>query len=241
VRFAAVSLVAVAACGVGWAWRLMRQELQSRNLPWAWVAFIVLAALYAAGFDQNPDSGVGALDHRLRLAAGVFVLCAYLGALIEPADPVRARQFIAALNPFTGLDLERLLWTTPLVAKPMALAVITLLWDAMVRAHDEGAPEALLTLAMLAFFLRDLGVVAGLRFGDRTRGDFAILMSLALIYVLGGLAGRLFGGVDGPALFIPTLSPPGLSLISGAVQCALAWGWASWRIAQPRRRFSRPT
>jgi len=235
VSFAAVSLGVFAVCATGWAWRLMRLELQLRNLPWTWVGFVLIAALYAAGFDKSPDADVGVLDHRLALAAAICAACAYVGALIEPADAVRARRFVAALNPLEGFDLDRLIWTTPLVAKPLALTVILLVWDAMIRHRDAGAPEALLTLATLAFVLRDLGVIAALRFGRPGRGDFGVLMRLALLYVLGALVGRLFGGAGGPALFIPTLHPTGLSLIAGGVEAAMAWIWAGWRVSQPSR------
>jgi hypothetical protein len=235
ISFAAVSLTVFAVFAVGWAWRLMRLELQMRNLPWAWVGFVIIAALYAAGFDPNPDRDVGLLDHRLSLAAAVCAACAYLGALIEPADAVRARQFLAAVNPFGRLDLQRLIWTTPLVAKPLALAVILFVWDALIRNRDAGAPEALLTLATLAFLLRDVGLIAALRFGRPGRGDFGVLMRLALAYVLGALVGRLLGGSSGPALFIPTLNPMGLSLISGGVQAGLVWIWAAQRLARPPR------
>ncbi len=83
--------------------------------------------------------------------------------------------------------------------------------------------------------LRDLGVIAALRFGRPGRGDFGVLMRLALLYVLGALVGRLFGGPGGPALFIPTLNPVGLSFVAGGVQAVLAWIWAAWRMAQPPR------
>jgi len=232
VRFAAVSLAVFAVCAVGWAWRLMRLELQLRNLPWAWVGFVLIAALYAAGFDASPDADVGVLDHRLVLAGAVCAVCAYLGALIEPADAVRGRQFLRSLNPFGRLNLKRLVWTTPLVAKPLALAAIVLVWDAIIRNRDAGAPQALLILATLAFVLRDLGFIAALRFGRPARGDFGVLMRLALLYVVGALAGRLFGGTAGPAVFIPTLHPAGLSLTSGAIQAVLAWAWTAWRIAK---------
>jgi hypothetical protein len=105
----------------------------------------------------------------------------------------------------------------------------------MIRHRDAGAAQALLALATLAFVLRDLGVIAALRFARPGRSDFGVLMRLALLYVAGALAGRLFGGADGPALFIPTLDPLGLSLISGGVQAAAAWIWAGWRIGHPTR------
>jgi hypothetical protein len=240
VSFAAVSLGVFAVCAVGWAWRLMRIELQLHNLPWAWIGFLLIAALYVAGFDANPDADVGALDHRLALAGAVCAVCGYLGALIEPADAVRARQFLSALNPFGDLDLKRLVWTTPLVATPLALTVILLAWDAMIRNRDTGAPQALLALATLAFVLRDLGVIAALRFGRPGRGDFGVLMRLALLYVVGALVGRLVAGAGGLALFMPSLHPAGFSLVAGGVQAALAWIWAAWRIAQPPRPPGRP-
>jgi hypothetical protein len=233
--FAAISLGVFAVCAVGWAWRLMRVELQLRNLPWAWVGFVIIAALYVAGFDASPDGDVGVLDHRLALAAAVCAVCAYLGALIEPADTVRARQFLCALNPLGELDFARLIWTTPLVAKPMALTVILVVWYAMIRNRDVGAPQALLALAALAFVLRDLGVIAALRFGRPGRRDFGVLMRLALLYVVGALVGRLFGGASGPALFIPSLNPIGLSLASGGVQATLTWIWAGWRLVKRPR------
>jgi hypothetical protein len=240
VRFAATSLLVFAVCAVGWAWRLMRLELQLRNLPWAWAGFVIIAALYVAGFDAAPSADdVGVLDHRLAFAGAACAVCAYLGALIEPADPVRARQFLAALNPLGGIDFERLLWTTPLVAKPMALTIILLVWDAIIRYRDAGRPEALLALASLAFVLRDLGLIAALRFAAPRRGDFSVLMRLAVLYVIGSLVGRLFGGVGGLALFLPSLHPVGLSLVAAAVQAVLAWSWAAWRMGRPRKSPSR--
>jgi hypothetical protein len=234
VSFAAVSLLVFAVCAVGWAWRLMRLELQMRNLPWAWVGFVMIAAVYVGGFDAFDVSAISPLEHRLALAGATCAVCAYLGALIEPADPVRARPFLAALNPFGELDLERLIWTTPLVAKPLALTVILLVWDAAIRNRDMGGAQALLTLATLTFVLRDLGVIAAFRFGRPGRRDFGVMIRLALIYVLGTLVGRIVGGAGGAALFIPTLNPVGWSLVSGGLQAALAWIWAAWRIAQPR-------
>jgi hypothetical protein len=237
VRFAAVSLIAAAVLGVGWAWRLMRLELQLRNFPWAWALFVALAALYVAGFDPPADSDASVLEHRLTFAGAALSALAYLGALIEPADRVRARQFIDAV---LSVRPDRIVWTAPLIAEPTALAILVLVWDAGVRAGDMGRPSALMTLAGLAFLLRDLGVIAALRFGPRGRSDATVIISLILLYVVGAAAGSLFAGAHGQALFIPSLDPPGLSGLAGLVEAALVWTYALWRIGRPAKAPLRP-
>jgi hypothetical protein len=215
----------------------MRLELQLRNFPWAWALFVALAALYVAGFDPPADSDASVLEHRLTFAGAALSALAYLGALIEPADRVRARQFIDAV---LSVRPDRIVWTAPLIAEPTALAILVLVWDAGVRAGDMGRPSALMTLAGLAFLLRDLGVIAALRFGPRGRSDATVIISLILLYVVGAAAGSLFAGAHGQALFIPSLDPPGLSGLAGLVEAALVWTYALWRIGRPAKAPLRP-
>ena len=47
-RFTSASVCVFAAWAMAGAWRLMRLELQLRNSPWVWVAFLFFAAVWRA-------------------------------------------------------------------------------------------------------------------------------------------------------------------------------------------------
>ncbi len=225
--FAAASLVALAAFAVLWAWRLMRLELQLNNAPWAWLLFVAGAGLYAAGFGTLlwfPPPQV-----RLGWASAAFAACAYVAAFVEPADRVQLRRFAAAVARF---DVERLWWSLPTPIVPALLAVLSALTlSTMLWRQGEFAPSAF-GLALVAFFLRDLGLIAGLRLSPHSRrSDFSVIAALLLTYVIGGLVGRVLAGRAGAALFVPSLRAPALSLAAGLGEAVLAWAFAAWRVA----------
>ncbi len=237
--FAAISLIVFGGWATAWAWRLMRLELQLQNAPWAWPLFVVMAGLYVAGFDPAPDAAGGLTSGRLTFAGLVFAACAYLGAFIDPADRVQARGFAGAV---TRGRWARLAGHIPLIAAPAVLCALVTLWSAMIQSREGSGWTALTLLAALSFLLRDLGVIAALRFApEGRRGDFGVLIALLLLYVLGALFGRVFAGAGGLALFIPSLRFPALSLMAGCGEAALAWTLAAWRISQPTtgRRLGR--
>jgi hypothetical protein len=106
----------------------------------------------------------------------------------------------------------------------------------MIHAHERQAPEALFTLALLAFFLRDLGVIAWRRFArNGAPGDLGVVLSLGALYLLGGLSGRLFGGAEGQATFLPSEALPGLSAVMGLIEAIAIWALAAYRISRPTR------
>ncbi len=112
---------------------------------------------------------------------------------------------------------------------------------ALIHAREHQGPEALFTLALLAFFVRDLGVIAWRRFArNGAPGDVGVTLTLAALYLLGALFGRLFGGQAGLAAFVPSLALPGLSAIMGTLEAAAIWALASWRISRPTRPPTRP-
>jgi hypothetical protein len=114
-----------------------------------------------------------------------------------------------------------------LTAKAFATAAFT--------QHWETGPQLWQAAGLMAFMVRDLGVIAFHRFGPRPqRGDFGAVLTLALLYLAGGIVGGM-GGHQGGALFAPLQGPPGLSLISGAVQAAIAWWLAARRIRAPEQ------
>jgi hypothetical protein len=230
VGFAALSLVALAAWAVVWAWRLMRLELQYANAPWAWAGFLLCAGVYVFGFDP-PPLVADPLAARLAATTGAWAVLAYVAAFAGPADRVRARQFAAAVR---GRRPGRVLSHLPLTVLPSALAFAAGLGVAALHARaDEGA-AAIIMLAALGFFGRDLGVIAWRRFAGRGRqGDAGVLLFLIALYLVGGGLGWLLARGRGAALFAPSPAHPRLSLLSACLESASAWGLAALAVARP--------
>ncbi|WP_158915452.1 hypothetical protein [Caulobacter sp. S45] len=235
VLFAGCSLVLCAGWALVWAWRLMRLELQLVNTPWAWALFVIGAATYAAGFDPSANlTGSDAFAARLVSAGVVLAALAYVGAFAEPADRVRARQFA---NAIAKRDIRRTAVRLPLVVLPSKLAVILGLVVALIHVRAGETHEALFMLALLAFFVRDLGVIAWRRFARAgSPGDFGVAATLVALYVIGALVGRLFGGETGQAGFLPSQALPGVSAVMGVIEAAALWALAAYRISRPSRR-----
>ena len=230
--FAALSLVVFGAWAVVWAWRLMRLELQLQNAPWAWPLFVLTAGLYAAGFAPSLTiEGGAAYPFRSAVAGVTFGALAYIGAFVDPADRIRARQV-------AGMIAERRLGglaaRIPLTAAPALLAALAAIVAAAAFQRAGQADAALSALACLAFLLRDLGVIAALRFAPSgRRSDLGVVVALVLLYVAGAIAGRAFGGPGGVALFAAISPRPGVSLLAGVGEAVLAWTFAAWRVSQP--------
>ncbi|MDP3173464.1 MAG: hypothetical protein Q8M88_03410 [Phenylobacterium sp.] len=228
--FRALALTAFAGWALAGAWRLMRLELQMRNAPLTWPAFLVFLALFIGGF-AYPAGGMMAA---LLAGALAVALCAYAAGFAEPADRVRLRQFAGAA---LARDFSRAAALAPSALAPVALAAV-LVVAALVSPRQAGAEISLQdvwqALALIAFVVRDLGVIALFRFGPRPqRGDFGAVVALALLYAAGAILGHSIGGDTGGAVFAPLPGAPLVSLVSGAVQAAIAWWLAAKRIRAP--------
>jgi hypothetical protein len=210
----------------------MRLELQMRNSPWLWVAFLLFAAIWRAGLAP----ALGGAPAQAMTAALVFIAAAYVCAFVEPADAVKLRRFSATLRSGAWLQSVDLAPAGLFAVKLAALAVIVfcLLYQPFAAASP--LPSRLGALSALAFMVRDLGVIVLFRFGPRAgRGDLTAVIALALLYWVGALVGNLILGETGRALFSPlTAAAPGVSLVSGVVQAGLAWTLAARRLRGPK-------
>lgn len=225
--FAPLALTAFAGWALAGAWRLMRLELQMRNTPLVWPGFLVFLAVFSGGF-VYPDGGISAA----LLTGGLAVaLSAYAAGFAEPADRVRLRQFAALARraPASAAPLA------PAMLAPVVIALALILLSlAGARGWYADGPNAPQGLALMAFVIRDLGVIALFRFGPRPkRGDFGAVVALALLYGAGSIIGVNLAGGDGAALFAPLPDAPFTSLVSGAAQAVLAWWLAVKRIRAP--------
>lgn len=232
--FRVVAVAAFAAWALAGAWRLMRLELQMQNTPLVWPAFLVFLALFAGGFLYGSGLAVALLAGAMAVA-----LCAYGAAFAEPADRVRLRTFAGALK--RG-DLARAAPLTPTTVAPVAIALLFVLGAFAAgggEAFGHGEISLGHALALIAFMVRDLGVIAFFRFGPRPqRGDFGAVVALGLLYLVGGLVGGSLGGPGGVQLFTPIGDTPLVGVVSGGLQAAVAWWLAARRIRAPEGQLS---
>lgn len=223
-EFRAIALALFAAWAVIGAWRLMRLELQMQSQPLVWLGFLIFLAIFAGGFSLRTEG----LPAALTVGALAVALSAYAAAFAEPADRVKMRHFasLARRGDLGG--------AAPLA--PAALACLILSTLLVLAALGTGighvmTPQTGQAAALIAFLLRDLGVIALCRLGQRPdRGDFAAVVALGLLYGVGGVVGWSIGHGAGSAFFAPLPNAPLISLASGLVQAAIAWGLALRRI-----------
>jgi hypothetical protein len=222
--FRAVALALFAAWAVVGAWRLMRLELQMQNAPVVWPAFLIFLAIFAGGFMLRTQG----LAAGLTVGSLAVALSAYAAAFAEPADRVRIRQFahLAAKG-----DLARAAPLTPAPLAPVVIAALLVLAALAVGSGALMTPGLGQAGALIAFLLRDLGVIALCRLGERPqRGDFSAVVALGVLYGVGGIIGWSVGRETGGALFAPLGHAPLISLLSGLVQAAVVWALAVKRI-----------
>jgi hypothetical protein len=233
-QFRGLALAAFALWAVAGAWRLMRLELQMQNAPIVWPAFLIFLAVFVAGLPVRGSlafggemSGGGLLAATLAVA-----LCAYAAAFADPGDRVRLRSFGAAA---AKRQWGRVAFSAPAALAPVILAIVLALLALIVSSSPRfgPSPQAWQACALIAFVLRDLGVIAFFRFGPRPqKGDFGAVVALALLYGVGGIVGRTVGQGYGPALFAPLPDAPLASLASGLAQAIIVWALASRRIGK---------
>jgi len=180
--------------------RAMRAELQFRDPPWTWIAFVLFLQVYVAGwigeaqFDRvllpHPASALAALNSvavtRLVAAMLVALLLAYVFVFAEAKERLRYERLLADVR---ARRLDRLLQSPPLWLINALIAALTLVVTiAAALAHARSAGLILLAtglLALLAYAVRDFAVVLYCNFGpSRRRADAAAGFYLLVLYLL---------------------------------------------------------
>lgn len=215
----AVAITLFGAWTVLAIYRLMRLELQYRNWPWAWTAFVAFMFLFGAAFVRSPNLGpVGWLIGSTLTSA----LLTYVSLFGDVRDPVRYRWALRAV--WSG-DFGQALTYTPwwLIAFVAtiggAVAAIIQIPDVEIlrmagiefsRYFGAFMPTQLqISLALLLLFmLRDILVVLWLSAGPkRHRADVSGLIFVALVYAPLAL---ILGSAGGKAL-LPIVLPVSMS------------------------------
>ncbi len=199
--------------------RLMRLELQQRNLPWVWVLFVISTIIYADGF-ANPlfnkltTNVYISMDHwqammptatdiQLSLAFGLSIVWMYISLFLETKTKTRWRQL---KNNWQQRHYILLVSTMPcyLISFLLSCCIAILLMISM-----NNTQIILATVIILGFNLRDILIFTSLNINSHHphRTDMAAAFYLLFTYfVLGGLLPQL--GLNMPAmLFVPLIEP----------------------------------
>lgn len=217
---------------------LMRSELRYPPQPWTWLAFLIFAPVYAAGF---ANAMMVAEWAKALVAVPIVPLLAALGtlggltllsALVVPQSSVTLRRWLAAPTPARGRP-RGLLTEAPAFALALAMTLGT---AAALGVVWLGAPSPTwlpVTVASgLLFLLRDLAVVLTLTLdAPPRRGPLGALLALAVLYGLLPMAldpvlpaaDLLYPrwGPSAPIAIVPALVQAGVAV------AVLAWRWRS--------------
>lgn len=216
----AIAITVFGAWTVLAIYRLMRLELQYRNWPWAWTAFVAFMLLFAATLGQAPAFGpLGWLPCMTLMGAALT----YLSLFGDVRDPVRYRWALRAI--WSG-DFGQALAYTPwwlvgfvatLGGAVATILQVTRIEDVLDVSRFEffsffGTPTIaqfqISIVLLLLFMLRDILFVIWLSAGPkRHRADVTGLVSLVVAYV--PLAGILWG--TGREKLLPLVMPVAIS------------------------------
>lgn len=228
VDFALGTLLLLAGCALFGAWRSMAEVLAVRQLPWGWLVFAVIAAVYLGGFFSQE------MDYVFwRVGLFTCVACTYLALLAEPQPrPVWQR----VVHRVQDSQWREALLQLPRWPGTLVLALFFAVLAALMSGPKAVLPWAFsttwlpLTLVLLA--ARDCAAALFFAFSPSTRQPvfaFGVLM-LALYTLLPWLltstgAHPLLRGLALP-LLAPTAS---VSVLLALVHLALALGLLRWR------------
>lgn len=209
----------------GWAlvgcWRAMRAELRFANGPFVWLAYLLYVAIYEAGFGSliaahgqaTELMGTSSAQHTatvsVALAAAGLLVTTYSMAFLEPKDPVRLRWLGEQLRAgrmaktFLALDAWMLSLGVTLVVG-IVLAVLLLADGAVIRDVPVRA-LALPELAVMGFLVRDVAIFVLMRSFAGSKGDFAALAVLGVLYFLLPMILHGVGAGSAQFLFVPSV------------------------------------
>jgi hypothetical protein len=241
--FTFVSLVMFFLWSIIGNWRLMRRELQMRNGPWVWAAFLLFMMAYYAGFADVVNEPQWRHAIRLASAGSTAALLTYVMMFLEPKDAVHIRWLIDQLGHgridrvFNGLQSWMFayaaavivaLWLVFTLDVPSPRSVIQQLQGLGFFGWPERLAEApilpwrALIVAALLFMTRDMALFLAFNFARRPRrADFLAVLWLAIFYlIMPGLIGGLGLSTLLPILVVVPATPAWLGPVYAGIEAS---------------------
>jgi hypothetical protein len=234
-QFALLSVAFWCLWAIIGCYRTMAHELQVANTPAVWIAFVLVAWVYLAGFPPDSAFPNSLWIFRLFLGYGLAGILTYATLLHDRKEPATFRRMLVAKakGQWSRLATDVPTWVpTLLLTGLFGIALSVLLVVTPEGPGRNGKPDDTLLglhgVAWLAsiylFMLRDIAIVLFFNLGKRRqRADSTALLYLAILYTL--VPGILLALElkDAALLFVPFVPlRPTLSLISSLFQAALA-------------------
>ena len=196
-------------------YRAMREELAVRQRPVAWIGFLLFLDVFVGGWvygnapvvwlNRMLLPSISPLLMHLALCGVVTMTIVYVVIFTEQKDWVRLRRMHGLWQGGRWSLALALMpkWLVALVLSALTAFAFVALAAAELPLRDAIRVGAM-ALGLLAFLVRDCGLILGLNFTrDRRRADSAAMLYLVVLYVLLPLMLR-FAGLG---LLVPALVP----------------------------------
>ncbi len=219
-------------------YRYMRTELQHRNGPWVWVAFVIFAAVFVAGFIEDRQ-----MDPATRMSVKLFttyinlLFVSYVLVLSERRDPIQFRRIFQhfRLKQFKRFGEELPCWAITLV-----LLILYAGWyvfsDYSQFAYGTGRINIdNFVLATFLFLLRDLGIILFFSISlTAKRKDTTAILYLIVLYFL---APSIFAAMKLDWLRVVLLPHTETSILLTAVSGGVQLSIVAWLLFRRWRQY----
>lgn len=215
------------SCFVTWsgiaAYRLMRAELQVKNTPIVWAAFVLFFAIYIAGFID-----VYGTSHHLQqfiTMYTVMIILTYIIAFAETKDPMTLRRLFYLIK---EKNWHKAFETVPAWFVSVALCFIMLfilIWQTNdnIRFSNVNIDFRFYITSIFLFSIRDIGLILFFNISKkRSRADLTAFMYLVILYLLLPILFNIAKANVVASMFLPFAdSHPYVTIISALSQAIL--------------------
>lgn len=177
------SLLVYMAWAIIGIYRLMREELKIRNIPWVWGLFVIFIMVYNAGFFNKPHSLEVVSRIRLAIAVICGTLCTYLMFFADNINITRYRIIWHQWKQRNWIKIGEVLprWIVSFILTVM-VGILFLAW---VVPSNMLYSVSLVFASLVLFVLRDAAILHYFKFApNNNRAGLATVFYLAVLYLL---------------------------------------------------------
>lgn len=239
IQFMIISIAFFLLCVHTGIYRLMRIEMQYKNMPFVWIGFITAILVYLTGIPEallsltrHSVTDVQDVSGKITCAAMIMLPIIYIGGYSWAANTVGYTRFFTAVK---NKDASGALTSVPPWFVNLALALLLIIL-AMAASTTQAAPAEIqkmivLAIGILLLIIRDVTVFHAILMPGATKhAGFFLILYMLCVYFLGP---KIYG-LSEIAVFMPKPNGVYLALWPLILEIALAAAllYASFRKAR---------